>query len=69
MNALQSWGLWLSLVAITFLIHEFWALATGRQPLTIFVRNSTKRYPILIFILGFLTGLAALHFWGEGLCG
>jgi hypothetical protein len=63
------WGWWLLIFLVTFLLYEGWALATGRMPLTGFVRLYTKQYPILIFILGLLTGLAALHFWGKGLCG
>lgn len=69
MRYLTSWPLYLALVAIVFAAHEGWALATGNQPLTAYVRSTTKRLPIVIFILGILTGWAAMHFWGGGWCG
>jgi hypothetical protein len=62
---LQSWPLWLVLMIATFGLHEAWALATGRQALTDWVRTVTLRFPIMIFLLGALVGWLAGHFWGT----
>jgi hypothetical protein len=65
----RYWTVWLLLVALTFAAPEIWALATGRQPLTGFVRATTKRHLAVIYLLGALTGWAFMHFWGAGWCG
>jgi hypothetical protein len=65
---LQSWPLWLALVVASFAAHEGWALATGNQPLTSWVRTTTKRFPIAIFFLGVLVGWFAQHLWGGMPC-
>lgn len=70
MSWLTDWGFWLLVVAFgIFGIHEGWALATGNQTLTAYVRANTARFPIIIFILGVLVGWAAMHFWGGSWCG
>lgn len=65
MTALQSWWIWLVIVAVTFGVHELWAGLTGNQMLTDYVRATTLRFPILIFFLGMAVGAAAFHFWGD----
>jgi hypothetical protein len=65
MAILESWWIWLLLVALTFGIHELWAGMTGNQMLTQYVRASTKRFPILIFWMGVCVGALCMHFWGD----
>lgn len=70
MSWLTDWGFWLLVVVVgIFGVHEGWALATGNQTLTAYVRSASARFPIIIFLLGTLVGWAAMHFWGRGLCG
>lgn len=61
---LQSWWIWLAVIAVTFAIHETWAGLTKRQMLTDYVRTETLRFPILIFWLGVCVGSLCMHFWG-----
>ena len=67
-NALTSWPVYLAGVVALFAVHEGWALATGHQPLTAWVRATTARFPIAIFFLGLAVGWAATHFWGGMPC-
>lgn len=71
MQLVASWGIWLGAIILTFALHEAAALATvgGSGTLTAFVRRTTLRQPILIFVLGIMVGAAAMHFWAHGDCG
>jgi hypothetical protein len=72
MTFINSWAGQLAIAIIVFFVHEFGSIIQRKNmsgTLTVFVRSSTKRYPLLIFVLGMLTGGAAFHFWGGGLCG
>jgi hypothetical protein len=68
---ITSWGLWIAAIVLTFAVHEGIAIATVGQSgtLTAFVRRTTLRQPLLIFVLGIMVGAAAFHFWGHGDCG
>ena len=66
--ALTSWPVFLGAIVLVFAVHETWALATGHQPLTGWIRTTTKRFPIMIFFLGLAVGWSSTHFWGGMPC-
>ncbi len=69
---LQSWPLQLSLVLAVaggiFAAHEAWALITQHVTLTEWVRATTKRFPIMIFLMGAFVGWFATHLYGGMPC-
>jgi hypothetical protein len=67
---MKYWQVYLLILLVMFLVPEAYALLTKKiPPLTSFVRLTTKRYLVIIFLLGELTGWAMMHFWGQGWCG
>jgi hypothetical protein len=69
---LQSWPLQLTIVFViagsVFAAHEGWALITHRQTLTEWIRATTKRFPIFIFLTGAFVGWFFQHLWGSPPC-
>lgn len=71
-GVLQSWPIQLTIVLgtglVIFTCHEGWALLTHRQTLTEWIRATTKRFPIMVFVAGVFVGWFATHLWGGMPC-
>lgn len=70
--ALQSWPVQLAIVfgiaVSVFIAHEIWALITRHETLTDWIRATTKRFPIMIFLMGAFVGWFATHLYGGMPC-
>lgn len=50
-------------VIFFYLAYEFWALLTGRKPITTQVRETYRAYPPMGMLVGLIVGLLLGHFF------
>ena len=60
------WTAWLIFLVISFAVLEGVALGTRGVTLSSYTWAITKAWPVLPFIVGFLSGFLACHFWWGG---
>lgn len=61
------WVAWLLVLIVSFAALETYALRTNHTTLSRFVWIITHRFPLLPFIIGFVVGVLACHFWWGGI--
>ena len=62
-----SWTVTALFGAITLLLsYESWALLTGHEPITDFIRPAVHSYPGIAFVIAVVIGILLGHFlWGP----
>ena len=53
----------LAFAVALLMVYEAWALKTGRQPITGFVRNGLRGHPHLAYLVALLAGALLGHFF------
>lgn len=61
------WTLWGLFFIVSFALLEGFALKTNRTTLSRYVWIASKAWPPLPFIVGFVVGFLACHFWWGGI--
>jgi len=59
----KVWTLWLCGSLAAFTVFETYALRTGNETLSAFVRKISAEWPPIVFLLGMIVGGLAVHFW------
>ena len=61
------WIAWWLLIFASFAVLEGYALNTNRMTLSRWVWTTSKAFPLLPFIVGFVIGVLACHFFWGGI--
>lgn len=62
------WTIYIVVIVLGgFAVGETYALMTNRMTLSRFVWTLSKAFPLLPFIVGFVIGVLAAHFWWGGI--
>jgi len=61
------WAAWWILIFVSFGALEAYALSTNRTTLSRWVWTASKAFPLLPFIVGFVIGVLACHFFWGGI--
>jgi hypothetical protein len=61
------WVVWLALIIGSFAFLEGYALEHGTWTLSRFVWETSAAFPPFGYIVGFITGFLACHFWWGGI--
>jgi len=62
-----TWAIWLLLIAVSFTALEARALSRGTPTLSRWTWTISKAWPPFPFIVGFIVGFLACHFWWGGI--
>lgn len=63
MNMNIVWTAWVTVSLAVFAGFETYALRTGGETLSQFVRNVSASWPLLPVVFGIVVGGLAVHFW------
>lgn len=61
-----AWSIWLLVILVSFALMEGFAIKTSRMTLSRYTWTASKAFPPLPFLIGFLVGFLACHFWWGG---
>lgn len=61
------WLTWLITIGVSFAAFEWYALAHNTTTLSRFVWEISAAWPPFGYIVGFITGFLACHFWWGGI--
>ena len=65
-NMNYVWTAWFVVWMMLFAGFESFAIMTGRETLSVYVRNVSAAWGPLPFLMGLVVGGLAVHFWWTG---